>query len=183
MSKTSYALIAVICAALLYMGAVRVREWQQARREAAEAAAMQDGEPFSFQKVPVSLAAPQADMLEEPVVYTPQYPAVYLEDTPLTPDTQREQAQGTVNSILADFNTELASFNQDVQAASGGEVQGLEDLSTQNLAQIVAQNPEISHVVEKHLKHPDFEKLIQEIFENPQFQESVKELQQTPASR
>ena len=185
MSKTSWFFIVLIVAALGYMGAVRWQEWRTALQEAQEAAARQDGEPFSFQQVPVSLAAPQAEPLQDPVLYRPQYPEVYLEDTPLTADQQRAQAQDTIISILADFKNEpaLAQFTAEMQAATHGQVQGLEDLSSQNLAPIIQQNPQIVAVVEKHLKNPDFAKLIQEVFQNPQFQKSVQELQKaTPKS-
>ena len=116
-----------------------------------------------------------------PIEYRPQGQVVYLEDTPLTPLQQQKQARDTIASILADFskNTSLAGFNKEVEQVSQGQVQGLEDLSTQNLMQIVQQNPQIAGVVEKHLKNPDFSKVIEEIFQNPQFQQSVHTLQKT----
>ena len=181
MSKTSWFFIVVIVAALGYMGAVRWQEWRAALQEAQEMADRQDGEPFSFQQVPVALAAPQAEPLQDPVLYRPPYPEVYLEDTPLTADQQRVQAHDTITSILADFKNDpaLVQFQEEMQQATQGQVQGLEDLSTQNLAQIIQQNPQIAGVVEKHLKKPDFAKLIQEVFQNPQFQKSVQDLQQS----
>ncbi len=184
MSKTSYALLTVIITALLYMGAVRLREWQSARQAAREAQLASEATPFSFQQLPISLAAPQARPLESPVRYMPAMPEIYLEDAPLAPQLQDQQAQETISSILDDFNQiqAMADFNQELQQVSNGQVQGLEDLSTQNLAQIVQQNPEISHVVEKHLKNQDFAKAVEEIFANPQFQQSVRQLQgQSPA--
>ena len=184
MSKTSYVLIAIMATALLFMGAVRLREVHVRNRQAAEDASQHDGEPFSFQHIPVSLAAPEAEMPMAPVEYHPQGQVIYLEDTPLTPLQKRKQARDTISSILADFqrNATLAGFNQEIQQASNGEVRGLEDLSTQNLEQIVQKNPQIKGVVEKHLKNPDFAKMIDEIFQNPQFQQSVQTLQQTSAS-
>ncbi len=181
MSKTSWFFISVMVAALMYMGAVRWHEWKTAMQEAQEAAARQDGEPFSFQHIPVSLAAPQTEALPTPVLYRPHHAEIYLEDTPLTADAQQAQAHDTITSILADFKDEpaLAQFTQEMQAATHGQVQGLEDLSTQNLAQVIQQNPQIAGVVEKHLKNPDFAKLIQDVFQNPQFQKSVKELQKS----
>lgn len=179
MSKTSWFFIVLIVAALGYMGAVRWQEYRAALQEAQEAAARQDGEPFSFQQMPISLAAPQAQPLQDPVLYRPQHPEIYLEDTPLTEDQQRAQAHDTITSILADYKNEpaLAQFKEEIQAATDGQVQGLEDLSSQNLAQIIQQNPQITGVVEKHLKNPDFAKLIDEVFQNPQFQQSVQTLQ------
>ncbi len=179
MSKTSWFFILVIVAALGYMGAVRWQEWRMALQEAQETAARQDGEPFSFQQVPVSLAAPQAEPLQDPVLYRAPYPEVYLEDTPLTPAQQQAQAQDTITSILADYKNDpaLVQFTAEMQAATHGQVQGLADLSTQNLAQVIDQNPQIAGIVQKHLKNKDFSKLIDEVFQNPQFQQSVKALQ------
>jgi len=181
MSKKSYVLLAIMAAALLFMGAVRLHEVRVRNRQAAEEASHQDGEPFTFQHIPVSLAAPEAELPMAPIEYRPQSQNVYLEDAPLTPMQQRKQARDTIASILADFqhDTALAGFNQEVQQTSHGRVQGLEDLSTQNLMQIVQQNPEIQGVVEKHLKNKDFSKAIEEIFQNPQFRQSVQTLQQT----
>lgn len=179
MSKISYGLIGLMLAALVYMGAVRFYEWYSARQEEQEIAAQNDGEPFSFQQVPLSLAAPEVEVMESPVKYRPKYPEIYLEDTPLTDEEQTQQAQETIVSIVQDFDQEaaLAQFNQAVQDVSEGKVQGLVDLSTQNVQQILQQNPEIAHVVAKHAKNPDFNKVLQEIFANPQFQQSVRQLQ------
>lgn len=179
MSKTSYFLIALIVAALIYMGAVRLQEWHAAKKEMQEIAAQNDGTPFTFQQVPISLAAPEAEPMKTPVKYHRSYPEIYLEDAPLTEQQQAEQAQQTIVSIVADFkyNPAIAKFNQELQEASGGQVKDLADLSIQNLQQILQQNPEIGHVVERHSKNVDFAKVLKEIFENPQFQQSVKELQ------
>ncbi len=180
MSKVSYVLIAVMGAALIYMGAVRWHQRQERKQAAQEAAAMQDGEPFSFQHIPVSLAAAQAEFQQEPIPYRPQSTQIYLEDAPLTPQQQQQQAQDTVASIVQDFNQDPAveQFNEELQEASQGEVKDLADLSTQNLAQIIEKNPQIQGVVQKHLKNQDFAAAIEEIFSNPQFQQSVKKLQQ-----
>ncbi len=179
MSKTSYALIGIMLAALMYMGAARLYEWVAQRRALQEIAAQNDGDPFAFQQLPVSLAAPDIEPMQKPVKYRPQYPQIYLEDTPLSAADQARQAQETVSSIIDDFNQEqaLAQFNQDLQAATQGRVQGLADLSTQSLPQLLQHNPEIAHVVAKHAKNPDFNKILQEIFANPQFQQSVRQLQ------
>ena len=179
MSKTSYALIGIMLAALTCMGAARLYEWYAAWHEAQEIAAQNDGEPFSFQQMPVALSAPEAEPMQSPVKYRPHYPEVYLEDTPLSASAQAQQAQQTIVSIVQDFNQEeaLSKFNQELQAASQGHVQGLADLSTQNLQQLLQQNPEIAHVVAKHAKNPDFNKVLKEIFANPQFQQSVQQLQ------
>ena len=179
MSKTSYALIGVIVAALLFMGAVRLREWRLKHIQQEEQALANDAEPFSFQHIPISLAAPQAEPVKGPKEYVPQLPAIFIEDAPLDEQQQNQQAKDTVRSILQDFEQEeaLAQFNQDLQAASDGVVRNLEDLSTQNLQQLVQQNPQISRVVEKHLKNKNFSQIIDQVFSNPQFQQSVEQLQ------
>ena len=179
MSKTSYFLIGIIVAALLYMGAARLHEWRAQRLAVQEDALRNDGEPFSFQQVPVSLAAPEAELMKNPVQYQPQYQEIYLEDAVLSAEQQMQQAQDTIVSIMQDFANEpaLQEFNRELQAASAGDVQNLADLSTQNLEQILQKNPEIQQVVSKHLKDQDFSKLVQQIFNNPQFQQSVQELQ------
>lgn len=170
--------------ALIYMGAVRLQEWRTAKQEMQEIADRNDGNPFTFQQVPVSLAAPEVELMQNPVKYQRPFPEVYLEDAPLTAQQQVEQAQETIVSIVEDFKDEPAiiEFNQDLQEASQGEVKDLADLSTQNLQQILQKNPEINRVVEKHMKDVDFAKILGEIFENPQFQQSVKELQGESAS-
>jgi hypothetical protein len=179
MSKISYCLLGIIGAALIYMGAVRLQEWYAQRQAEQEIAAQNDGEPFTFQQVPISLAAPEVELMQSPIKYQRPYPEIYLEDIPLTQEQQIQQAQDTIESIVQDFKDEpaLKEFNQELQQVSKGEVQGLADLSTQNLQQILQKNPEISHVVEKHAKEVDFAAVLDEIFSNPQFQQSVEQLQ------
>lgn len=168
-----------MAAALLYMGAARLHEWYAQHQQEKQIAAQNDGEPFSFQKVPLSLAPAEVEPMQNPVKYQRPFPEIYLEDTPLAPAEQVQQAQETIKSIVQDFADEksLQQFNQELQAASQGAVQDLVDLSTQNLQQLLQQNPEIDRVVQKHVKKPDFSKILKEIFENPQFQQSVQELQ------
>ena len=170
--------------ALVYMGAVRWHERQEALQEQAREDAMQDGEPFSFQNIPVSLAVPEPEPMSAPVPYKRPLPEIYMGDTPLAPAQQQIQSLDTIHSIMQDFNAEqsLAQFNEELQQVSKGQVNDLEDLSTQNLAQIIQENPEIFEVVQKHLKNPDFQQIISQIFENPQFQQSVQTLQGEPAS-
>ena len=182
MSKTSYALIGLMVAALLYMGAARLYEKWEQRIEEQNAAALVDGEPFSFQNVPVSMAAPQAELMQAPVKYQRVVPEIYLEDAPLSQDQKDQQAQETLASIVEDFKADpaVAQFNQDLQTATQGTMQNLADLSSQNLAQFVQQNPQIMQVVQKHLNNKDFAAKINEIFSNPQFQQSVRQLQSNP---
>lgn len=182
MSKTSYALIGLMVAALLYMGAARLYEKWEQHVEAQNAAALVDTEPFSFQHVPVSLAAPQAEPVQGPVKYQRAVPEIYLEDTPLSSEQKDQQAQETLVSIVEDFKADpaVAQFNRDLQAATQGNMQNLADLSSQNLAQFIQQNPQVMQVVQKHLNNKDFAAKINEIFSNPQFQQSVRQLQGNP---
>ena len=176
-----------MAAALLYMGAARLHEWYAQHQQEKQIAAQNDGEPFSFQKVPLSLAPAEVEPMQNPVKYQRPFPEIYREDAlkaliapePVAPAEQVQQAQETIKSIVQDFADEksLQQFNQELQAASQGAVQDLVDLSTQNLQQLLQQNPEIDRVVQKHVKKPDFSKILKEIFENPQFQQSVQELQ------
>lgn len=179
MSKTSYALIGVIFAALLYMGAARLYErWQQHVQLKQEQQA-NDGEEFSFQHKPISLAAPQVEWMKDPVKYNPNYPEIYFEDVSLSEQDAQQQAQQTVSSILQDFNSEpaLAQFNEELAQVSQGQVQGLEDLSTQNLRQLLRANPKVREVLDKHMQQKEFAQLIEQIFANPQFKQSVYQLQ------
>ncbi|MBO5911235.1 MAG: hypothetical protein J6Q05_03475 [Elusimicrobiaceae bacterium] len=179
MSKTSYILIGIIVTALIYISAARLYEKWEQRVEAQNAAALVDGEPFSFQHVPVSLAVPQAEPMQAPVKYQRVVPEIYLEDAPLTQAQKDQQAQDTLASIVEDFKADpaVARFNEDLQTATQGNMQTLADLSSQNLAQFVQQNPQILQVVQKHLNNKDFAAKINEIFSNPQFQQSVRQLQ------
>lgn len=182
MSKTSYALIGIMVAALLYMGAARLYEKWEQHVETQNAAALVDGEPFSFQHIPVSMAAPQAEVMQAPVKYQRAVAEIYLEDTPLSQEQKDQQAQDTLASIVEDFKTDpaIAQFNKDLQTATQGNMQNLADLSSQNLAQFVQQNPQIMQVVQKHMNNKDFAAKINEIFSNPQFQQSVRQLQGNP---
>ena len=182
MSKTSYALIGLMVAALLYMGAVRLYEKWEQHVEAQNAAALANADPFSFQHIPVSLAAPQVEPMQTPVKYQRALPEIYLEDTPLTQSQKDQQAQDTLVSIVEDFKADPAveQFNQDLQSATQGSMQNLADLSSQNLAQFIEQNPQVRQVVQKHLNNKDFAAKINEIFSNPQFQQSVRQLQGSP---
>ncbi len=182
MSKTSYALIGLMVAALLYMGAARLYEKWEQHVEAQNAAALVDGEPFSFQHIPVSMAAPQAEPMQDPVQYQRVLPEIYLEDPSLSKEQKDQQAQDTLSSIVDDFKADpaVAQFNKDLQTATQGDMQNLADLSSQNLAQFVQQNPQIMQVVQKHLNNKDFAAKINEIFSNPQFQQSVRQLQGNP---
>ena len=166
-------------AALLYMGAACLYEKWEQYTETRKAAELVDGEPFSFQHVPVSLAVPQAEPMQVPVKYQRSMPEIYLEDAPLSEEQKDRQAQDTLVSIVEDFEGDplIAQFNQDLQTATQGSMQNLADLSSQNLAQFIEKNPQIMQVVQKHMSNKDFTAKINEIFSNPQFQQSVKQLQ------
>ena len=96
-------MLGVIATALMYMGAVRLHEWYTQYKEAQEIAAQNDGELFRFQQIPVSLAAPEVELMQNPVKYQRTHTEIYLEDTPLTQEQQVKQAQDTIVSIVQDF--------------------------------------------------------------------------------
>ena len=181
MSKTSYALIALMVAALLFMGAARgyqfyqqkVAQWEQERQETEGA--------FTFQNVPVSLAAPRAEPVSAPVLFQGTKADYFIEEKPLTQEQAEKQAVDTIHSILADFadDEKLQAFNKKLAAASKGEALDIAGLSGGNLAQVMQQNPEIAGVVSKHMQNPDFAKTVQQIFTNPQFVKSIEQLQGT----
>ena len=185
MSKLSYALIAVIVAALLFMGAVR--GYQFYARKAAEQQAERDAntQPFTFQNVPLKLAPPEPEPISRPVLFSQSKQEIFLEDSPLSAEEQTQQAQDTLRSILADFKDDanLRAFNKELKEVTQGATTDLAGLSGGDLGKILQQNPQISEVVSKHMQNPDFAKTVQQIFSNPQFIESVQQLEltQTPA--
>lgn len=181
MSKTSYTLIFIMLAALAYMGALRgyqlyerkTAQWEEERQNSQGA--------FTFQQVPLSLAAPVAEAVSQPRVFKEGATAdVFLEDQPLPTDLETKQAQDTITSILDDFKNEpsIRSFNEDLAKATHGEAVDLSALGGGDLAQVLRDNPQIGQVVTKHMQDPEFAKKIQQIFSNPQFVESVRHLQQ-----
>ena len=207
MSKVSYGCIAIMLTALLYMGAVRgyqfyvqkAAQWEEERQQ-------QPDVEFSFQKVPVSLAAPQAEPVARLQVFpaqatsinilpeskkaptTPQLVApastgtqdIFLEDAPLPPAQAVQQAQETLRSIVQDYKNEpeIKSFNRELSQATQGKAVDLSALGTGDLSQILQDNPQIQTVVTKHMQDPNFAQKIQQILSNPQFIESVRQLQQ-----
>ena len=184
MSKTSYTLIIIMLAALAYMGALRgyqlyerkTAQWEE-ERQAAQG-------PFSFQQVPISLAAPQAEPTARPVVYKEGANAdIFLDDKPLPTELQTKQAQDTIVSILDDFKDEpsVRSFNKDLAQATQGQAVDLSALGGGDLAQVLRDNPQIRQVVSKHMQDPEFAQKVQQIVSNPQFVESVRHLQQQGA--
>lgn len=181
MSKKSYALIVIMLAALAYMGALRGYQlYERKTAQWEEERAAQQG-AFSFQQVPVSLAAPQAEPVSQPVVFKEgALNAVFLEDKPLPDSLQTRQAQETIISILDDFKDEpeIRSFNKDLAQATQGQAVDLSALGGGDLAQVLKDNPQIGAVVSKHMQDPQFAQKVQQIFSNPQFVESVRHLQQ-----
>lgn len=179
MSKTSWTLVAVMVAALIYMGAVRLYQVynRYAQQAAAEAAANANG--FTFQNVPVSLAAPQPEPVSKPVAFAPAQSAIFLESAPLSEAQKTQQAQDTISSILDDYKQDpaLQQFNKDLSAATQGSAADLGALSGVELVKILKENPQVSQVVQQHMQNPEFAKTIQQIFTNPQFIQSVQQLQ------
>lgn len=184
MSKTSYFLVAIMAAALIYMGAVR--GYQAYERKAAERAAEQEAQSgvFTFQNVPVSLSAPMPEPVSAPVRFDDTQTAIFLETPPLSEPLQQQQAQDTIDSILQDYQEDplIQQFNADLAAATDGNVDGLGALSGAELVKLLQANPEISEVVEKNMKNPAFAQTIEQIFSNPQYIESIKKLQGNAAT-
>ena len=184
MSKTSYALIFIMLAALAYMGALRGYQLYERKTAQWEEERQAEQGPFSFQQVPLSLAAPRAEPVSQPVVFKEgANAAVFLEDQPLAAPLQTKQAQDTIASILDDFKKEPAirSFNEDLSRATRGQAVDLGSLGGGDLAQMLKDNPQVGQVVAKHMQDPEFADKVQQIFSNPQFVESVRRLQQLGA--
>ena len=179
MSKTSYALIGLMLAALVYMGAVRLYQAydRRAQQKAAEAAALAN--TFTFQNVPVSLAAPKPEPVSRPVAFAPVQSAIFLESAPLSEEQKTQQAQDTITSILDDYKTDpnLQKFNRELSAATHGDAADLGALSGVELVRILQENPQVRQVVQQNMQNPAFAKTVQEIFTNPQFVQSVQQLQ------
>lgn len=185
MSKLSYSLIAVMAAALIFMGAVRGYQLYQRKTAQWETERSQAQGAFSFQNVPVSLAAPQAGRMALPVRFNPSgQQDVFLEDVPLAPEQEVRQAQDTIASILQDYkdDEQLRSFNRDLASASSGRAVDLSALSGGDLKDVLQANPQIAAVVSKHMQNPDFAQTVQQILTNPQFVKSVQDLQHAGAA-
>lgn len=180
MSKTSYTLIAIMIIALIFMGAIRgyqvyqkkVAQWQEERA---------NENAFTFQNVPLSLAAPQAEPTPDPISFETIHKDVFLEEAPLSNEDQQIQAKQTIHSILNDYKDDpsLQEFNKELSQLNADGKVSFEQLSTADLSQIIKSNPEIRSIVSKHMQNPDFSKLVQQILTNPQFADSVKQLQNT----
>ena len=179
MSKTSKFLIAVMCIALCYMGAVRIYQFYEREKAVWMERLLNDGDPFTFQKRPIAFPDRLPEPVQLPVTYTPPPTDIFLEDAQLSEEQQKQQALDTISSIIDDFREEeaLRAFNQTLREVSQGQMQSLDDLSTKDLKTFIKSNPEIETAVSTHLQNPDFAKLINEIFSNPQFQQSVQQLQ------
>lgn len=172
MSRTSKVLIAIMLAALAYMGAVRAVQFYG--QKVAEQKAQQAQEPV-FQHV--TFAADE--VRPQPTLWTSPAQDVFLEEPPLPPELEAQQAKDTIESIFNDYKNDpaLAQFNQDLKNATGGQVPDLETLSNQSINQIILQNPQIGEVIQKNMQSEDFQRVLNEIFSNPQFQESVQQIQ------
>lgn len=184
MSKVSYFLIALIITALLFMGAVRGYQFYEKKAAQLEAERAANQQTFSFQNVPLQLAPEGPEPVSRPVLFSERKQDIFLEEAPLNNQQEVQQAQDTIESILADFREDpnLQAFNKDLKDATDGNAVDLRGLSHGNLSEILQQNPEISAVVTKHMQNPDFAKTIEQIFSNPQFVESIQALQRQQLS-
>lgn len=136
-----------------------------------------------FHQVPVQLKdqAPDEAALFLPWSFYGKNRDVYLEDTPLEAEQQREQARQTLRSILADYkdNEKLRAFYADLKQGTGQDLD-LVSLSTEQLPVLLQQYPQIQDVMAKHSQDPEFTAVLQEVFNNPQFVRSVMILQANP---
>ena len=181
MSKLSYFFIAVIVTALLFMGAVRGYEFYAQQAAQSQTEREIQAATFSFQNVPLQLAAPQAEPVSRPVLFRPQNKQdIFLEDAPLTPQSQVQQAQDTIQSILEDYKNEpqVRAFNQELKNATQGKAVGIASLSGADLGEMIRQNPQVGEIVSKYMQNPEFAKIIEQIFSNPEFIQSIAVLQQ-----
>lgn len=175
MSKTSYFLIGIMVAVTALMGALHgYRAFTQYREQQEELAAP------TFQHVPVSMAAPQADFTPPPIRYAPEGTQdVFLEEAPLSPQQEAEQASLTVRSILADYaqSSVMKQFNSELSSATQGQAKGLADLSGPKLQDLMQDHPQVAQVVQKYMKNPEFSAAVEQIFSNPQYVQSIRVLQ------
>lgn len=184
MSKKSYVLIFIMLAALAYMGALRGYQFYERKAAQWEEERINQQGKFSFQQVPLSLAAPQAEPVSAPVVFKEgSTDAIFLEDEPLPTELETKQAQETIVSILDDYKNEpsIRAFNNDLAEATQGQAVDLSSLGGGDLAQVLRDNPQVRQVVAKHMQDPEFAQKVQQIFSNPQFVQSVQHLQQQGA--
>lgn len=186
MSKTSYFLIAVMTVGLLFIMAMRGYRWYEARAEQEESERMNSTESFTFQHVPMSMAAPEPDIPSAPVPFETLIKTqdVFLEEQPLTPEAEVKQAKETISSIVQDYQSkpELKQFNQDLARATNGQAVDLKSISQGDISKLMKQNPQIQEVVSKHMQNPEFAKTVQQILTNPQFVQSVRQLQKRGVS-
>ncbi len=185
MSKTSYFLIGVIITALLFMGAVRGYEFYERKAAQWEAEREAEASVFSFQNVPLTLAPPTPEPPSRPVLFVPQQEKeIFLGEEPLSTEMQIQQAQETIQSILADYrdNPDLRAFNQDLRNETQGVAVDLSSLSGGDLSVLLRENPQIRDVFVQHMRNPNFVKTVEQILSNPQFAQSVQTLQQTKSS-
>ncbi|MBO7191613.1 MAG: hypothetical protein J6V32_05920 [Elusimicrobiaceae bacterium] len=140
MSKTSYALIAIMITALLYMGAVRgyqfyeqkAAEWEEERQEAADA--------FSFQNIPISFAAPQAEEVSRPVPLPEQNSSIsiltYQEQEALPGAPEQVQGAGVPVQMTGEV------FLEEVPLPADKRVQQAKD-TLRSIVQDYKDEPEI----------------------------------------
>ncbi len=177
MSKTSRFFIAVMVVGLAFLAGMRLYQAYERRAvlDAAEPAPTQTFNQVPVQQGPAEIDRPVYQRL--PQQAQPQ--EVYLQEEPLNPAEQKEQAQQTLHSILDDYanHPKMRVFYADLAQATGRTDLTLETLSGDGLPELMRQYPQVQEVLAKHSKDPEFVKTLQEIFNNPQFAHSVAVLQ------
>ena len=148
MSKTSYTLIAIMITALLYMGAVRGYQFYQEKAALWEEERQNDGNAFTFQNVPISFAAPQAEPVARPVRLPEQNSSISI-----LSDAQLEQASST------DTRVDGAGV---LVPANGGEV-FLEDAALPADKQIQQAKDTLRSIVQDYKDEPEIKAFNKEL--------------------
>lgn len=173
MSKLSRLYIFIIVTGLLFISGVRFYRTHGPRLRAL----------WTMQQTPVALpSSPVPPVMQLPVFErfaTQENTEIYLQDTALPAELNREQARQTIISILDDYkdNQPLQAFYADLRQSTGQTI-SLADLSGERMELLLKRYPQISQIIEQHAQDPAFSQVLQEIFTNPQFVRSVAVLQQ-----
>ena len=177
MSKTSWFYVCAMVAIVTFVGATRGYRAYENYKQQKEEEAVSD---FTFQNIPITLGAPQAEPASKPVPYMPQATQdIFLGDTALPPEQETKQADLTLQSIFDDYRADpaLVAFNQELSRLTQGQANSLEDLSGPRLTAVIQTHPEVQQLIQKHLQNPQFSMIVGQIFSNPQYVQSVQVLQ------
>lgn len=168
--------MAVIIIGLAFIAGLRAyRAYENFVRQDEPAAA-----GTTFQNVPVSFVPQIPEQTEfRRLPSGGSAREIYLQDTSLEPEAEREQARQTLRSIVDDYRSDpkVRAFYDELRAATGRTDIDLAALSGENLAVLLQEYPQMQEVMAQYAKDPEFMNVLQEIFANPQFVRSVAVLQ------